>query len=340
MSYEYHQNQLRKRCRVCGNVLLGKKSTKSTVYICSANQKELLSAFGIDVCRDKYTVHPENFCNTCNTKMHQYNKATDIKSKIIVAEWQEHTEGCTICETFQQRGRPRKSKREEERSIERLNSSTVSSWGDPNPLDTSRFLPPAQGISLRDLQCIVCMYVADRPVQTSCGKLVCYKCIAKHFRGGQSKPICCSAEHPPTSFLPAPEVLVKVISNLIIHCSSCSNTVELKTMSSHIASGCALTVPPSPSRLTIGQIMSQPADAPLMAAEKRLATSVVKRIFNTSPQDSGLSADIISLPTAGQVIKMHGHTQHKNLYNCTPSIPATHTCPGDQSSCDHSRCYQ
>ena len=63
--------------------------------------------------------------------------------------------------------------------------------------------------------------------------------------------------------------------------------------------------------------MSQPADAPLMAAEKRFATSVVKRIFNKSPYDSGLSADTIPLPTAGQVIKIHGHTEHQNLYICT-----------------------
>ena len=311
MAYEYHQKQLANRCRVCGNNLLNKKSTKNTIYICSANQKELLLAFGIDVRQDKSTVHPQHYCNSCNTKMRQYNKTAKIKSKMITAEWKEHTDGCTVCEKFQQRGRPRRCTAEQESIIASLNASTVSTWGDPQPLTTSRFLSPAQGVSLSDLQCTECKCVADRPVQTNCGRLVCYRCIATHFKAHKNSLSCCGAEHPASSFIPAPDVLVKIIANLIIRCSSCNSTVELKTMSAHITSGCTLTVPPSPSRLTISQVMSQPADAPLMKAEKKLATSVVKRIFNTSPQQS--SSDIISLPTAGQVI-IHKYIQHSMCF--------------------------
>ena len=58
----------------------------------------------------------------------------------------------------------------------------------------------------------------------------------------------------------------------------------------------------SASRLTLGQIMSQPADAPPTVVEKKLASSVVKRILNTSAhQSSSSSADLVRVPTAGQV---------------------------------------
>ena len=73
------------------------------------------------------------------------------------------------------------------------------------------------------------------------------------------------------------------------------------SIKAHTTSGCALAFPLSPSKLTVRQLMSQPADAPPMKVEK---TSIVKRILNTSPQQSP-SAEIISLPAAGQVTYIH-----------------------------------
>ena len=241
MAYEYHQDQLRKRCRVCAQLLVSRKSTKNTVYMCSGNQRELLSAFNIDVQTDKSNVHPQYFCNTCNTKMRQYNTTSGIKSEMIVSVWEPHTEQCTLCDHFQQRGRPRKCTREHTHTIGNLNVSTIQSWGDPQPLSLSRFLPPGPGISLADLQCIVCQCVVDRPVQTSCGKLICCKCVAAHLKTPKSQLPCCEITHPPSSFTPAPDVVVKILSTLALHCSSCNSTVELKRMKEHTTSGCTQT---------------------------------------------------------------------------------------------------
>ena len=152
---------------------------------------------------------------------------------------------------------------------------------------------------------------------SSTEQLLCHKCMGVHFKAHASNSPCCETSHSPSSFIPAPEVLVKIISALVLRCSTCNSSIELRRIREHTASGCVHTTPPSPSRLTLGQIMSQPADAPLMAVEKKLATSMVKRILNTSPQQSS-STDIISLPTAGQVYKIHVNSIHikTHKYNC------------------------
>ena len=58
---------------------------------------------------------------------------------------------------------------------------------------------------------------------------------------------------------------------------------------------------PSPSKLTLGQMMARPPDAPASDAERKLATAVVKRISHSS---RSTSSSVLSLPTVGQVRKI------------------------------------
>ena len=156
-----------------------------------------MTAFKIDISTDMETVHPPHFCNTCNTKIRQYIQHSGIRSELLTTVWEPHSEkGCALCKQFQQRGRPWKFSREEAHVMEHLNRTTVQSWGDPKPLHPARFFHPAQGASLTDLQCIQCNWIPDRPVQSSCGKLVCYKCIASHFRTYNSELTCFFPSHP------------------------------------------------------------------------------------------------------------------------------------------------
>ena len=208
-----------------------------------------------------------------------------------------------MCELFRLKGWPKKNRplQKNRETLERLDLSTSKSWSDPQPLDPSRFLEPSQGITLSDLQCQKCMCVADRPIQTGCDKLMCYTCVAAHLHTEGPYP-CCGKDHQTASLSPAGDVVVKIIGTLLLRCSDCGSTVELGRMREHRESKCAVVVPPSPSRLTLRQIMSQLADAPPTVVEKKLANSVVKRIMNTSAhQSSSSSADLVTLPTAGQV---------------------------------------
>ena len=102
--------------------------------MCSANQKELLLAFDIDARQDKSTVHPQYHCNSCNTIMLQCNKAANIISRMIRAKWKEHTDRCTVCEKFQQRGRPRRCTAELSSIIRSL-----SALGETPSLSASKF---------------------------------------------------------------------------------------------------------------------------------------------------------------------------------------------------------
>ena len=104
-------------------------------------------------------------------------------------------------------------------------------------------------------------------------------------------PSCDNAGHN-TAPTPVTDVLLKVIGTLLLHCSVCRETVQLEQLNNHLKS--ERSTVPSPSKLKVGQILCRPTDAPT-ATEKKVATSVVKRLLHTS------DSEVVSLPTAGQV---------------------------------------
>ena len=94
---------------------------KSTVYVCRTNQEALLTAFNLDISEDQDTIHPKHFCNT---KMQQYCKKSEMKSKMVVTVWEPHVpEGCRLCDLFEQRGCPRRSSKDETHMMETLNTA-------------------------------------------------------------------------------------------------------------------------------------------------------------------------------------------------------------------------
>ena len=100
-------------------------------------------------------------------------------------------------------------------------------------------------------------------------------------------------------------------------CSTCGQTSELHKPKDHMASGCSEVVSLSPSKLPIGEILSRPQDALPTNAEKRLATSIIKRMLNTSPSSSSSSCssstEIVTLPTGGQVRRQDCNTIERDL---------------------------
>ena len=128
---------------------------------------------------------------------------------------------------------------------------------------------------------------------TACSSLLCCTCMVQGMAKGELCPGCGSEHDSPA--IPAGTVVVKVVGSLMIYSATCKELVQLKQMKEHINSN---VVPPSPSKLTLGQMIGCPSDAPPSDAERKLATSLVKRISNTS---SCSSSPVLSLPTAGQV---------------------------------------
>ena len=181
------------------------------------------------------------------------------------------------------------------------------------PLSPSRFLPSST-VSLVDLQCSLCSNIVDQPVQTPCRKLACSVCIASLLRTCELDHFPCPSckefhEINKASFPEATDVVMNVLGDLLLTCDKplCTEVVALKNLRKHAVSGCSHETPTfSPSKLTVGQIISRPLTSPPTTAERKAATSVVKRLISTSTDDGQPSApcssrNVVRLPTAGQV---------------------------------------
>ena len=112
---------------------------------------------------------------------------------------------------------------------------------------------------------------------------------------------CCKGAH--TSLpIPAADIIVKVMGSLLLHCSSCQVVVELRHLKAHHDSGCQATFrSPLSSQQTVEEILTQPLDAPPTATEKKLATSLIRRMMNDHSTTTTGSCSMVSLPTGGQV---------------------------------------
>ena len=291
----FHAAQLRRCCRICGN-LLCKSKKRATVYNCR-DKNELLEKIGVTTKDDTTSTHPDSLCNSCNTRITRVGRGPS--STVTVFQWTPHSDtDCVTCRHFRslsEGGRPKGAPRGRPPSaIESLLSSAHPSWGDLHPLSLERFSPPSHTVLLSDLQCNKCQCIVNRPVMTECSNLLCCTCAVEILQHREICPACrCHHTAPPIS---AGAVVVKVVGSLLVHCATCGSSIELKKMKEHLLSNCSQVLPPSPSQLTLGQMMACSADTPASDAERKLATALVKRISLSSSTSS-----VLTLPTAGQV---------------------------------------
>ena len=81
-------------------------------------------------------------------------------------------------------GRPKKTKMNRRRPLSfttRTMRDAPNSMKSSIPLQPSRFLLTTF-VAIEDLQCSICNYIVDQPVETPCRKLVCLLCIIRLFR--------------------------------------------------------------------------------------------------------------------------------------------------------------
>ena len=104
-SMEFHGEQLKKCCRVCGKRLLKAKGSKgkSHTFHCLANSEELLNTFGVDVRADDATVHPQHYCLACHCMVRKKREVaahnTVYRTKPLgeyVFRWEPHQLHCTV----------------------------------------------------------------------------------------------------------------------------------------------------------------------------------------------------------------------------------------------------
>lgn len=332
--HEYHQSELHKYCRVCAKKIKGHK------HKCSSSDS-LLEPFGVDVANDNIEIHPLYYCHSCHgiAKRLESGKA-GTESILQGYIWSVHVEGhCEVCNTLsplRKGGRPKKDTKKRGRPTKESNKGIANaiirnapkSWRASQPLCLPRFLPPATNLSLADFQCVLCHCIVDQPVETPCRKLICATCISERVRGADLSDMpcpCCKLSHKITSstFPPASEVVLKVLEALLLNCDKplCTAVVGLKHLKDHVDSGCQnVATTFSPSKLTIGQILSRPLQSPPTVVEQKAAANVVQRLMRTScaPATQTSSSPVVKLSTDGTVSSNCTHT----LITCT----YMHTC--------------
>ncbi len=122
-------------------------------------------------------------------------------------------------------------------------------------------------------------------VEMCCGKFVCCECIIRHLQDNEPLLIscqCCGSSDD-ASPRPTAEVIVRVVGSLLVHCehSGCGDVVQLQQLRGHLDSGCRMSGAPSPSKTTLSQILARPLSAPPTNTERKVATSIVKRLIST-----------------------------------------------------------
>ena len=310
-----HLKKLEKYCRVCAKVL----QAKETAHLCHENT-ELLKTFNIDTTTDQKHVHPKAYCHKCHTIANKISNGAVVETAVVPVDWESHGTDCWVCKG--KAGRPKKATKKRGRPkvdsgkgiANTVLKTAPTSWQAVQPLYLSRFLPPASSLSLHDLQCKLCDCIVDRPVKTPCNNLVCAKCISSLVLNAESslQCPCCEERHDlsPTLFVPASDVVLKVLGALLICCdkSSCTVVMSLKHLAEHVKSGCeAHTTSFSPSKLTMKQILSRPLQSPPTVVEQKAAANIVKRLLHTSPpatsssSESATPAPVVKLTTDGTV---------------------------------------
>ena len=277
-SLELHLKKLEKYCRVCATVL----QAKGTTHLCSENI-ELLKIFNIDTTTDEPDTHPRTYCHKCHTIAMKRVHGAIVETAVVPFEWETHGgdwEGhggeCWVCKG--KGGRPKKGTKKRGRPRDGSGKAIANtvlktappSWRAVLPLSLSRFYPPASSLSLHDLQCKVCECVVDRPVKTPCNNLVCAECISCLVLDVKSSlpcPCCKDChERSPTMFVPASDVVLKVLGALLVRCdkTTCTAVLSLQHLAEHIKSGCKVHTASSlsPSKLTMKQILSRPLESP------------------------------------------------------------------------------
>lgn len=99
---EYHQEQLTKHCRVCGNRLNKAKGRAQPVHSCAEHATDLAALAGVlSASTEDSTVYPQHYCNPCHSMLTRARKAAKDGlpfHSISAVEWLPHQEGCKVGE--------------------------------------------------------------------------------------------------------------------------------------------------------------------------------------------------------------------------------------------------
>lgn len=153
-----------------------------------------------------------------------------------------------------------------------------------------------------NIECAICTQVPERPLELACGSIVCAACCCKWVQISCDLTCpCCHTSMPVDKHLQRPsEVTMSVLGSLVVDCNKgCNRSVRASDYRQHLEAQCKqyfVQSTVSPSRVTIGEILSKTTETPITPVEKRVAATVIRWIMSENPDNS-----VIKIPTQGQV---------------------------------------
>lgn len=164
------------------------------------------------------------------------------------------------------------------------------------------------------LCCLVCTRLLERPLELTCGAIICLRCcqdwIQLHPYRSLGCP-CCYSSLESIHIRQPPSLIVSLVKGLLVHCvRRCGKLVYIDHYHKHINGQCKShyhQLVDSPSKLTIKEVLSRPTTAPATPSERRVAEHLVRKIIDQGSSSSSTDG-IVKVPTRGQV-SYTNHTQ-------------------------------
>lgn len=161
------------------------------------------------------------------------------------------------------------------------------------------------------LNCIICMRMLNRPLQLSCGSIVCLQCCQDWVLSPSVTCPCCYSDLNTSHITPPPSLIVSLLEGLLVCCvRKCGKVVRIDKYNRHLQGKCRShyqQLLDSPSRMTIREVLARPTTAPSTPSELCLTEHLVRKMLD---QGSGSTDGILQVKTRGQVCKLY--VQHTN----------------------------
>lgn len=172
------------------------------------------------------------------------------------------------------------------------------------PVDATPATPATPTPVTEKLCCPICSVLLDRPLELSCGAVVCLDCCRKWLQTSPtfSCPCCYSHSLSCTTVQTPSPLITAMVENTLINCwKGCGRVVRVGQYRAHLAGNCSSHYQDIEYSPSIREVIDKPITSPVTPAEMRAAEHLMRRIIDQDSSSSTESQGIVKVRTKGQV---------------------------------------
>lgn len=173
----------------------------------------------------------------------------------------------------------------------------------PPPLLPADATPATLTSVTERLCCPICLVLLDRPLELSCGAVVCLDCCSKWLQTSRSFscPCCYGHSLSCTTVQPPSPLITSLVESLLINCwKGCGKVVRVDQYQAHLAGNCNSHYQEVDHSLSIREVLDKPTTSPVTPTEMRAAEHIMRRIIDQDTSNTD-SHGIVKVRTRGQV---------------------------------------